>query len=81
VTNGDAEIVYRPNSAPPEIQRRVVSRALSQLATEGPGGELRGRELERLIAMLASGGTATIRGVRCSGGSDWRFSKAPARKA
>lgn len=79
VTNGGAEIVYRPTDAPPEIRRRIVSRAVSRLASEGQGSELRGRELARLLLVLGSSGTATLRGVRCSGGVEWRFARAPTR--
>ena len=80
VTNGAGEIVYRPLDAPEEIRRRIASEAVSRLATEGEGRELRGRELDRLLESLASGGVATIRGVLCSGGDEWRFVRAPARR-
>lgn len=80
VTNGGGEIVYRPSDAPGEIRRRIVAMAVSRLATEGAGAELRGRELDRLVAVLGRSGVSTIRGVRCSGGSDWRFAVAPARR-
>jgi tRNA(Ile)-lysidine synthase len=73
-------IVYRQNGAPAEILRRVAARAVRKLATEGDA-ELRGPELDRLLATLAEGGTATLRGVLCRGGSDWHFSPAAARKA
>jgi len=80
VKNGGAEIVYEPADAPQEIRRRVVSRAVAQLATEGNGQELRGSELDRLLEMLLADGTATIRGVRCTGGPRWLFAKAPPRR-
>jgi tRNA(Ile)-lysidine synthase len=80
VGNGGAELVYSPSDAPDEIRRRIVSEAVSRLATEGQGAALRGRELDHLLDALGSGGTATIRGVRCSGGQEWRFSSAPARR-
>lgn len=80
VTNGGAEIIYQPSNAPPEICRRIASEAVSRLATEGQGSELRGRELDRIVTALSGGETATIRGVRCSGGAAWRFTKAPARR-
>ena len=79
VRQADGEIEYRP-SAPAEIRRRVVSRALANLANEGEGEALRGRELDRLIATLSKGETATLRGVLCSGGAIWRFSTAPPRR-
>jgi len=80
VANGGAEIIYRPQDAPPEIRRRIVSRAVFQMATEGGGTELRGTELGRLLEVLGNGGTATIRGVRCRGGDEWRFSRAAPRR-
>jgi tRNA(Ile)-lysidine synthase len=72
-------ITYRPADAPREIVRRIVGRALRKLATEGDP-ELRGGELERLAATLAEGGAGTLRGVQCSGGSVWRFTRAPPRR-
>jgi tRNA(Ile)-lysidine synthase len=79
VTGGAAEILYRPSGAPSEIQRRIVARAVSQLATEGGGADLRGRELDRLLSVLGCGGKSTLRGVLCSGGETWRFVPAPNR--
>jgi tRNA(Ile)-lysidine synthase len=76
--SGD-EIVYRASSAPTEIIRRVVARAIAKLGTEGVPDDLRGRELDRLIADLRSCNTTTLRGVRCMGGADWRFSRAAQR--
>ncbi|MGN6059328.1 MAG: tRNA lysidine(34) synthetase TilS [Sphingomicrobium sp.] len=80
VRNGGAEIVYRPGDAPSEIRRRIVSRAVTSLANEGQGAALRGREVDRLLGVLAGSGTATIRGVRCRGGHEWRFTRAPPRR-
>jgi tRNA(Ile)-lysidine synthase len=72
-------IAYRPHDAPAEIVRRIVARAIRKLATEGDP-ELRGFELDRLNAELAHGGEATLRGVHCRGGSEWRFTPAPPRR-
>lgn len=72
-------ITYRPGDAPGEIRRRIVARALRKLATEGDG-ELRGAELDRLLDVLSEGGSATLRGVLCRGGGEWRFSPAPERR-
>jgi len=71
-------ILYRPSGAPPEILRRIVSRAVRKLATEGES-ELRGAELSRLVATLADGGTATLRGVLCRGSAEWQFVPSPNR--
>lgn len=80
VTAGGGEIVYRPADAPLEIRRRIVRRAVLALASEGRGGDLRGRELEQVIAALRAGRKATLRGVLCTGGEEWRFTRAPARR-
>lgn len=81
VSNGAAEIVYRSADAPPEIRRRIVTQAVSRLATEGLESPLKGRELDRLLLALGDGRTVTIRGVRCSGGAEWRFVRAAARRS
>lgn len=73
------DIFYQPNEAPDEIQRRIIARAVRKLATEGDS-ELRGPELDRLLAEMRLGGVSTIRGVRCCGGPEWRFSAAPPRR-
>jgi len=80
VTVGDGHIAYRPSAAPAEIVRRIVTRAVTGLAHEGSAEAVRGRELEPVIAALEAGRTATLRGVLCTGGKEWRFSQAPARK-
>ena len=76
---GDGQVVYRPSSAPAEIVRRIVARAIEELGTEGEPDDLRGRELNRVIAELETGRTATLRGVRCQGGSEWNFKRAQPR--
>ena len=75
-----AEIAFTPGDAPLEIRRRIAARAIALLAREGNGASLRGPEVDRLIALIRSGRTATLRGVRCSGGDVWRFVPAPARR-
>ena len=80
VTSSDAEIVYRPTDAPREIRRRIIRRSLLKFATEGGGVEPRGRELDQILTALAGGKRATLRGVLCVGGREWRFSRAPARR-
>lgn len=79
VSRSQREIVYRP-AAPVEIRRRIVRRSVAALASEGRANPLRGRELDQLFAVLAGGGKATLRGVLCSGGEEWRFSPAPRRR-
>jgi tRNA(Ile)-lysidine synthase len=76
---GDA-IIFRPQGLPPEIRRRVVRRVVLKLAREGRGTDIRGPEMDRLLAALASGRNATLRGVLCTGGEEWRFAPAPPRR-
>ena len=81
VHRADGQITFTTTpGVPPEILRRVAARALIALASEGTGKALRGRELDGLIAALQAGRTATMRGVLCSGGRQWQFRQAPARK-
>ncbi len=77
VTDTGTTITARPAGIPAEICRRLVGRAVEMLATEGT--EPRGRDLDRLLATLHTGGRSTLRGVACSGGEEWRFMPAPAR--
>jgi len=79
VTARDSEIAYRPSDVPPEIRRRIVGRAILALASEG-SEDLRGREIDRILEALAAGRSATLRGVLCTGGAQWRFTPAPARR-
>ena len=79
--HADGQITFTTSpGVPPEILRRVAARALLALASEGTGKAFRGRELDGLVAALQAGRTATMRGVLCSGGRQWQFSEAPARK-
>lgn len=80
VTEVEGAVRYCPNDAPPEIRRRVVGHILARLASEAVGEAPRGRDIDRLIAVLEGGGTSTLRGVKCSGGGDWRFAAAPPRR-
>jgi tRNA(Ile)-lysidine synthase len=78
----DSEVFTLDQSGlPNEITRRLVSGILARLATEGRKAELRGRELDGLMAALLKGRKATLRGVLCQGGERWQFAKAPQRKS
>ena len=79
VEEREGNVTYSPIDAPAEIRRRIVTRIIAQLGSEGDA-RLRGRELERLMVSLQAGDTATLRGVRCEGGSVWRFAAAKPRK-
>lgn len=80
VTRSGGQIIYKPSDAPREIRRRIIRRVLLALATEGGGAEPRGRELDQILAALRTGRRATLRGVLCIGGPEWRFTRAPARR-
>lgn len=80
VTERRGGFSYQPSDAPVEIVRRVVSRAIRKLASEGEF-EPRGSEVTRLVSSLSAGETATLRGVLCRGGGEWHFSAAPPRRS
>jgi tRNA(Ile)-lysidine synthase len=71
VTSDGTCLRLRPDGLPAELKRRLVSGLLQDCAPGGP--RPRGEEIGRLIARLESGGTATLGGVICSGGPEWRF--------
>lgn len=79
VTRTADRIIYEPGAPPAEIRRRIITRAVIELAHEGEAA-LRGRELDTVLQALESGGTATLRGVLCTGGATWRFAQAPERR-
>ncbi len=81
VTQAAGQLTYKPTDAPREIRRRIIRRAILALATEGGGAEPRGRELDQILAELVAGRTATLRGVLCVGGPEWRFARAPTRRS
>jgi tRNA(Ile)-lysidine synthase len=78
-SDGEA-LHYDPRDTPAELRRRVAARMIAALASEGDGGELRGRELDRLLAQIEGGSSATLRGVVAEGGPVWRFRRAPPRR-
>jgi tRNA(Ile)-lysidine synthase len=61
---------------PAELRRRLVLRALREVG----GSEARGEEVARLLGALERGEVATLAGVKCSGGTRWRFEPAPQRR-
>ena len=79
VTRAGGAVTFDPTHLPREIRRRIVSRIVRGLASEGPPGDLRGGEIDRLLLALSNGGKATLRGVECAGGEAWTFRKAPQR--
>lgn len=67
-----------PTGLPDELRRRLVLRILG---ARSPDAAPRGPDLQRLLAVLDEGGTATLTGVKASGGAVWRFAPAPPRRS
>jgi tRNA(Ile)-lysidine synthase len=67
-----------PSDIPDELRRRLVLNILERL---GQGGLPRGEEVARLLDRLRAGGTATLAGVKCTGGKSWSFAPAPPRRS
>jgi len=69
-------VTLDPAGLPAELKRRLVTRLLAA----GGGPAPRGDAVGRLLATLEAGGTATLAGVKCTGGASWRFTPAPPRR-
>ncbi|MGI8931750.1 MAG: tRNA lysidine(34) synthetase TilS [Sphingomicrobium sp.] len=80
VQSDGGRLRYDPQDTAPELRRRVVTRIIAKLASEGDGGALRGPEVDRLLAQLEGGSSATLRGVMAEGGPVWSFRRAPSRR-
>jgi tRNA(Ile)-lysidine synthase len=74
---GEGTVALRPSGLPPELLRRLVLRCLRRVV---PGAAPRGGQLAALIARMQSGETATLCGVKATGGDLWRFEIAPPRR-
>jgi tRNA(Ile)-lysidine synthase len=74
----EGESLFDPAEIPAELRRRLVLRALRRIV---PAANPRGDELSRLMATLEVGGIANLAGVKCSGGSVWRFEPEPPRRS
>jgi tRNA(Ile)-lysidine synthase len=61
---------------PAEILRRLLARILAELADSSARGE----EIGRFAETLRAGKTATLGGVKGSGGAVWAFERAPPRR-
>lgn len=75
-TDGHA-IVIDAAGLPHELARRLTRRALVTIASDC---RPRGEEIERLMVTLATGGIATLGGVRATGGVSWRFEREAQRR-
>lgn len=66
-----------PRDLPSELLRRITLACLRRFT---PDATPRGEELDRLMIGLFEGKTATLAGVRCTGGAFWLFALAPPRR-
>jgi tRNA(Ile)-lysidine synthase len=67
--------------ARPDVPRELARRALiACIGRLNPSAKPRGDALDRLLATLQHGGTATLGGVKCSGGTRWCFTCAAPRR-
>lgn len=73
----DGLIRFTPGAA----SREIVRRALRRLFSAHFGAHPDGPGLDRLMATLAAGGTATLGPVLASGGPVWSFRPAPPRRS
>ncbi|HEU0099352.1 MAG TPA: tRNA lysidine(34) synthetase TilS [Allosphingosinicella sp.] len=74
---GEGTVTLRPHGLPSELLRRLVLRCLRQLA---PEASPRGEALAAFVARLEAAGTATLSGIKATGGETWHFERAPPRR-
>jgi tRNA(Ile)-lysidine synthase len=73
--DGDA-LTLDAEGLPRELQRRLLLRAFDRFDARRP----RGPDLDRAMHALSAGKTATLSGLKLSGGNPWRLEHAPARR-
>lgn len=76
VRRAERTLTFDPAGLPAELVRRAVGRVLADLDASP-----RGEQLTAVIAQLRAGRTTTLAGVKCLGGSTWRFEPAPPRRS
>ncbi len=65
-----------PHALPRELQRRLLLAAFDRLNAPRP----RGPDLDRALVALAAGKTATLSGLKLTGGAQWRLEKEAKRR-
>jgi hypothetical protein len=70
------ELVIEVEGLPREMRRRLVIQAIGRFQPGWKGGDVEG-----LLQALESGSTATLAGLKASGGRVWRLGPAPPRRA
>jgi tRNA(Ile)-lysidine synthase len=70
-------IICNASDLPSELKRRLLIRCLRAMdANLAPRGEA----IDRLLTDLENVRTAMIGNIKCIGGADWQFFKAPPRR-
>ncbi len=70
------ELVIEVEGLPREMRRRLLVQAIGRCQPGWKGGDVEG-----LLQALESGSTATLAGLKASGGRVWRLGPAPPRRA
>jgi tRNA(Ile)-lysidine synthase len=70
-------LVIEPFDLPRELKRRLLAAAFAELGAPAP----RGPDLIRAMESLDAAQTVTLSGLKLEGGSLWRLSPAPPRRA
>ena len=71
-------LLFAHRGLPRELKRRAVRSILAALE---PAAAPRGAEVERLLVRLEEGGSSTLAGIKCVGGTEWSFERAPPRRS
>lgn len=74
--SGEA-LTIDPDDLPRELKRRLLLAAFAELAASPP----RGPDLMRAIEALEAGETVSLSGLKLEGGTTWRLTLAPPRRA
>ena len=73
-----SSLLFVHRGLPRELKRRTVRHILAALE---PSASPRGPEMDRLLARLEDGRSATLAGIKCVGGAEWCFERAPPRRS
>lgn len=71
-------LLFAHGGLPRELKRRTV---LTILVALEPAAAPRGADVERLLARLEQDQPATLAGIKCVGGAEWCFERAPPRRS
>ena len=76
ITEDAAGIAIDPTALPRELQRRLLLTAFDRLSAARP----RGPDLDRALAALTNGKSATLSGLKLTGGDMWRLARESKRR-